>query len=174
MELQKQSPGKFALNYGLITGVAMILLAAIMYVTGLGLEGVQWPNWIYYAFFAGIIFYTINAYKKANAGVLSLGEAIKIGLTIAGVSAVIAIAYGYVFENFIDPEYIQQALKFQEDKLLENSSMSPEQKELQMKTMESMMSATLRNAILLGFSLIFGLIYSLIGGLIMKKESGDA
>ena len=48
METQKPTTGKFAMNYGIILGVVMILISVITYVTGMALEGTQWPQYIYY------------------------------------------------------------------------------------------------------------------------------
>ena len=48
METQKLTPGKFALNYGLILGLVMIAIAVVTYVTGMALEGKQWPTYLYY------------------------------------------------------------------------------------------------------------------------------
>ncbi|WP_412560394.1 DUF4199 domain-containing protein [Winogradskyella sp. MIT101101] len=111
MEHQKPKAGKFALNYGLILGLVMISIAVIMYVTGLALEGVQWPNYLYYIIFPVVIFYAIGQYKKANANVLSLGDAIKVGLAIAVVSALVYVIYGFIFNYVIDPEFMAQALE---------------------------------------------------------------
>ena len=66
MEQEKLSPGKFAMNYGIILGIIMILISVITYVTGLALEGAQWPNWIYYVVFPIIILYAISQFKKQN------------------------------------------------------------------------------------------------------------
>ena len=64
MEAQQPTPGKFARNYGVILGVIMIFIAVIMYVTGMSLEGVQWPQYLYYIIFPVVIFYAISQFKK--------------------------------------------------------------------------------------------------------------
>ena len=66
MEPKKLTLGKFAMNYGIILGLIMILISVITYVTGMALEGVQWPNWIYYVVFPIIILYAISQFKKQN------------------------------------------------------------------------------------------------------------
>ena len=170
METQKLSTGKFAMNYGLILGVVMILISIITYVTGLALEGAQWPNWIYYIIFPIIVIYAISQYKKHNANLLSLGEAIKVGLTIAVVSALVNIIYGLIFNYVIDPEFMGQMADVIRDKMLENPGMTEELVDQQMKFVEIFMNPLLGSAMFIGLSMIFGLIYSLIAGLIMKKE----
>ena len=87
MEHEKPKAGKFSLNYGVILGLVMVTIGVITYVTGLALEGAQWPTAIYYIVFPIVIIYAISQYKKSNANVLSLGDAIKIGLAIAVISA---------------------------------------------------------------------------------------
>ena len=47
MEQEKLSPGKFAKNYGIILGLILVFLSVIMYVTGMQLEGKQWPMYIF-------------------------------------------------------------------------------------------------------------------------------
>ena len=87
METQPISAGKFGMNYGIILGVVMIAINVIMYVTGMALEGTQWPQYLYYIIFPVVIMYAISKYKSNNANVLTLGSAIKLGLIIAVISA---------------------------------------------------------------------------------------
>ena len=111
MEAQQPTPSKFARNYGVILGVIMIFIAVIMYVTGMSLQGVQWPQYLYYIIFPVVIFYAISQFKKQNANTLSLGQAIKIGIVIAVISAVVYIIYGLLFNYVIDPEFMGQMKK---------------------------------------------------------------
>ena len=170
MEAQKPTVGKFAMNYGVILGVVMIVIGVIQYVTGMALEGKQWPQWLYYIIFPIVIFYAISQFKKQNANVLSLGQAIKIGLVIAAISAVVYLIYGLIFNYIIDPEFMGQMKEVARDKMLEAPNATPEMVEQQMKVVEMFMNPLVGSALWIGLSLFFGLIYSLIGGLVMKKE----
>ena len=171
MENQKPTAGKFALNYGVILGVLMIAIGVVTYVTGMALEGQQWPNIIYYIAFPVVIMYAISQYKKANANTLSLGDAIKVGLSIAVISAIVYLIYGLLFNYVIDPEFMGQMMEVQRDKLLENPNMTPEAVEQSMKMMEMMFNPFIGSAFWVAMSAFFGLIYSLIGGLVMKTKS---
>ena len=64
MESQKITPGKFALNYGLVLGLVMIIIGVVTYVTGMALKLVQWPQWLYYIIFPVTVIYAISQYKK--------------------------------------------------------------------------------------------------------------
>ncbi|MGM5470901.1 DUF4199 domain-containing protein [Flavobacteriaceae bacterium LMO-SS05] len=170
METQKPTVGKFAMNYGVILGAIMILIAVVMYVTGMALEGKQWPQYLYYIIFPMAIFYAIGQFKKQNANVLSLGEAIKLGVVIAAISAIVYIIYGLLFNYVIDPDFMNQLKDVVRDKMLEAPNTTQEMIDQQMKVVDMFMNPLIGNAIWLAVSMFFGLIYSLIGGLVMKKE----
>ena len=52
--------------------------------------------------------YAISKYKKHNANVLTLGSAIKLGVVIGVISAIVYIIYGFIFNYVIDPEFMGQ------------------------------------------------------------------
>ena len=132
----KVTPAKFATNYGLLLGVLMIIIAIFMYVSGLLLEGAQWPMIIYYIAFPTTIIYVINKYKKTNANRLSLSEALKTGTVVALISAIVYAIYTMIFNYIIDPDFIGEILKITEEKLLENPNMPAEIAEKQMEWVE--------------------------------------
>ncbi len=170
METQKLTPGKFALNYGLILGLVMIAIAVVMYVTGMALELKQWPQYLYYIIFPVTVIYAISQYKKSNGNLLRLGEAIKIGVLIGVISGLVYAVYGLIFNYIIDPEFMDLMMEATRDKMLENPNMTEEIVDQSMAMMEKFMSPLLGTAMWIAMSAFFGLIYSLIGGLVMKKE----
>ncbi len=170
METQKLSLGKFAMNYGIILGLIMILISVITYVTGMALEGVQWPNWIYYVVFPITIFYAISQFKKQNLNILSLSQALKVGVLIGIISAIVITIYSIIFNYLIDPEFMSQMMEVARDKMLENPQMTEEMVDQSMKFIEMFSNPAISGAFMIAMSAIFGLIYSLIGGLIMKRE----
>ena len=170
MESQTTSPGKFAISYGVILGVIMTLIGVLMYVTGMALELKQWPQYLYYLIFPIVIFYAINKFKKENANLLSLGQAIKIGLVAAVISALVYGAYALLFNYVIDPDFMNKMMEATKDKLMENPDMTEEMVEQSMVFMEKLQNPLIGVAGWIAMSAIFGLIYSLIGGLIMKNE----
>ncbi|WP_299526230.1 DUF4199 domain-containing protein [Winogradskyella sp.] len=170
MEHQKPTAGKFALNYGIILGVIMLAISVTMYVTGMALEGVQWPVFIYYVLFPIIIIYGISQFKKTNANTLSLGDGLKVGLAIAIISALVYVVWIFVFNYAIDPEFTAQSMEVVREKMLENPNMTEEQVEQSIKWAEMFSSPSAASLGWTAMSLIFGLIYSLIGGLVMKTK----
>lgn len=171
MEEQKLSPGKFAINYGIILGVIMILISVVMYVTGMTLEGKQWPIFLYYLIFPVTIIYAIGQFKKRNANLLTLGESIKLGVIGGVISALVFCAYYLIFMFVIDPGFNAQVLEVTRDKLMENSNVTEEMVEQQMKMVEMFSRPFIFIAFWTAMSAFFGLLYGLIGGLVMKKEN---
>jgi hypothetical protein len=171
METEKMSTGKFGMNYGIILGIVMIALSVIGYVTGQTLEGAQWPQYTYYIIFPVVIFYAISKYKTHNANSLTLGEAIKVGIIIAIISAIVYIIYGLIFNYVIDPEFMGQMKDVVRDQMLENPNFTEDQVDQQMVWVEKMMSPVIGSAFWIAGSAFFGLIWSLIAGLVMKSKS---
>lgn len=170
METPQLSPGKFALNYGLILGIILVLISVIMYVTGMQLAGEQWPMYLFYLIFLVTIFYAIYQFKIKNGNYLKLGEAIKCGLIVGVISALVFGVYNLIFGYIIDPDFSNKMLEVSREKMLENPNMTEEMVDQGMKYAEMFMSPWITTAIWLALSAFFAFLYSLIAGLIMKKE----
>ncbi len=171
MDTQNLTPGKFAVNYGVILGLVMIIINVITYVTGLALEGAQWPTAIYYLIFAIVIFYAIYQFKRRNANLLSLSEALKVGVLIGVVSAIVYIIYSLIFNYIIDPDFMIQMMDVARDNMLEqNPDFTEEMVASSMKFVEMLTNPVLSSALWIALSSLFALIYAFIAGLIMKKE----
>ncbi len=171
METKPLSPGKFALNYGLVLGLIMILINVAMYATGMIIEGKQWPIFMYYIIFPVFIIYTISQYKKYNASMLTLSDALKVGVATAVISAIVASLYSILLNYVIDPDLMGKAMEAAREKLYENPKMTEEMIDKSIEVMEKFSNPLIGSAFWIGMSAIFGLIYSLIGGLVMKKEA---
>lgn len=171
MENNTLTPGKFAVNYGLTLGVILIIISAFLYFSGMQLEGVQWPMYIYYIIFPLIIIYAISQFKKTNNNLLSLGEALKVGLMVSIISALIFAVYNIIFNYLIDPEFVDKMMEVTREKLLENPKMTEEMVDKSIEIGKKFANPFLASTIWVALSAIFGLIYSLIGGLVMKKEA---
>lgn len=170
MEHEAASNKSITMNYGVILGAIMVLISVTMYATGMALEGKQWPVFLYYIIFPIVIIYGINQYKKLNANSLNLGQAMKVGLKIAVISGLIFALYSMLFHYVIDPEFGQQSLDVARDKMLENPNMTEEMVDQSMEWAEKFSNPILGGAFWIVLSTIFGAIYSLIGGLVMKTE----
>ena len=161
---------KTALNSGLIIGGLLLIIVAGMYATGALIEGVQWPMYIYYLLYPLLIGYTVHSYRKANGGFLTLGQALKVGVTAAVIGGIIYAVYNIIFVTFIEPDFIAQMMEVTREKLFENPNMTEEQADMTMGFVEKMSNPYLGGAFFIVLSAFFGFIYSLISGLIFKRE----
>lgn len=162
---------KTALNSGLIIGGLLLIIVAGMYATGALLEGVQWPMYIYYLVYPILIGYTVHSYRKANGGFLTLGQALKVGVTAAVIGGIIYAVYNIIFVTFIEPDFVTQMMEVTREKLFEqNPNMTEEQADMTMGFVEKFSDPYLGGAFFIVLSAFFGFIYSLISGLIFKRE----
>jgi hypothetical protein len=84
------------------------------------------------------------------------------------ISALVYVVYILLFNYVIDPEYNSKIMDFATEKIAESDA-PVEAKEMQLKMIELFSSPLAGSLIWIALSLFFGFIYSLIGGLIMKK-----
>jgi len=162
------------LNYGLLLGFASIIANLVIYAFG----DLYSPHWSIIvgslAVTTIIIILGIKKVKESNSGFLTVGEAIKAGLGISLISAIVYIIYLLLFFNMIEPEYFDNMVKYQEQMMVERyPNMSDEELEGAVKGAAMFANAGANITLALISSLFIGLIISLIGGLIMKKSEED-
>ena len=176
MEDQPQMSRKtIMLNYGVILGFASIILSLLNYVFG----NVYEPHWslsvVGIIVSIVIIVLGLKKVKEMNSGFLSVGESIKTGLGITLVSALINIVYLYAFYNFIEPDFFTNMAEVQEQVMIERfPNFTDEELEAAKQNASAFLNTGVNLTITLIASLFFGLIISLIAGLVMKKSEEDA
>jgi hypothetical protein len=171
MEEQANSKG-IIINNGLILGVASIILSLVMYATGNHLD----PHWsnsvVSAALFIGLIFLGTKQFKAANGGFMSWGQGVKVGVGIAILAGLIVVIYNYIFMNFIEPDFMSQAIEAQNQKFLDQG-MSEEQIEAANEMGKSFQSPGIMAAMgIIGYA-IGGFIVAAITSAIMKKNEEE-
>jgi len=175
MKDQPKTSGKsIMINYGLLLGFVSIIIALVNYVFG----DLYKPHWILIvvSLVASItvIVLGIKKFKDLNGGFLSVGQAIKTGLGIALISALVYAAYLIIFFNFIETSYFENMAAVQEQTIAEKyPNLTDEQMEAAVKNAAMFNNTGANITMSLIFSLFFGLIISLIGGLVMKKADEE-
>lgn len=172
MENLKASIKKVMTTYGILLGIISVLINVVMYVTNNHLQ----PHWsvqlIGFFVFISIVVVAHKTHKKENDGYMKLATALKIGLGIALISAIIGVIYTYLLMNVIEPTYMDQVMEIQQEVMLENS---PNMSQQQIDTAIEMSKKFSGPGIVIAFQLIaalfFGFIISLVSGLILKKEN---
>lgn len=170
METQTTSTKQIALTYGLILGFLSIAFAVVMYALGKHLEGGTLNTVVSLLLNIGFIVFGLRAFKTANGGLLSLSEALKTGIAVALIGAILSLIYTYIFMTYIEPNFMDQVMELQQQKMLEaNPNLTDEQLEAMANMTKKFSSPIIIMAIGLVWSLFLGFIISLIAGLIMKK-----
>ncbi|MDO5608152.1 MAG: DUF4199 domain-containing protein [Capnocytophaga sp.] len=178
MTEQTIKPQSLIMRYGLYLGLLNIVMGVLTYISGAQTSGNALLGGIISAvsliLMAVIIVAAIREYKKANDGYLLLGQAIKIGLGVALIGGIISVLYTYVFTTYIEPEYMQQILDAQLEKMLQDS---PQMTQAQLDAAREMATRFSSPMITMAFGLIsslfLGFIISLITGAVLQKKSPE-
>ena len=171
MENQANSKS-IIINYGLILGVISVLLNLIMYAMGKHIDPPVLFSILSGAALIGIIVLGIKKFKETNGGFLSWGQAVKIGVGISIIAALIGVIYNYIFISFIEPDFIAQTIEIQNQKMID-AGYTEEQIEAANSFTEKMKNPTIVAAIGIIASAIGGFIIAAIAGAIMKKSEEE-
>lgn len=171
MEQESIPTQKISVNYGVLLGVLSVVIGVILYITNAYLE----PHWshalISYAVFIALVVLGIKAYKKANGGFLSLTQAIKVGISIALISAIISSLWQVLLSEVIEPDLMEQMMEVQQEAMIEqNPNMTQEQIDMAMEWSSSFQSPWVMIPFALITNIFFGLIIALIAGLAMRQK----
>ncbi|MEZ4786824.1 MAG: DUF4199 domain-containing protein [Flavobacterium haoranii] len=166
--MKKESIKNLILTYGFILGLVSIGISVIKYLLGDYLERSTFESILGFIILIVFIYIPINIYKKSNEGYLSLSESFKIGLGVGLISALISILYIYIFANFIEPEFVNNILEIEIEKM-KSSSTPAENIKQAYNMMKNYMLPMMFGGIIF-VNLFFGFIFSLIIGFILKKD----
>ena len=158
-------------NLGILMGFASIVTQLLFYAFG----NIYDPHWSLIVLSLTVttffIVLGIKKVKESQNGFLSMGDALKTGLGIALISAIIYSVYLVIFQHLIEPSYFDNLAVIQEQTIIEqNPNLTDEQLE-QAKGFAAMFNNSGVNAaITIVISLFLGLIISFFAGLVMKKS----
>ncbi|WP_430907379.1 DUF4199 domain-containing protein [Maribacter sp. 2-571] len=172
METTPPKTGKFGLVYGLILSAISVALGLILYSQNLHYERGWAVNLVSVIIMISVISIGIYQFKKANAGFLSLGQAMKVGLGIAVIAGIVGVLWQMVFMNVIEPDFMENVVERSKVEMIQqNPTLTDEQIAQGEKTIRMFTKPSVMAVMGLVASLFFGSIISLIAGLIMKKQN---
>jgi hypothetical protein len=159
------------LNYGLYTGITSILIAVILYALGKSAEPGIALGIVSFVAPLVVLILGIKKFKSDNNGFMSWGQGVKIGVGVALVWGVLALAFQLLLENVIAPELVQQKLEVARTQM-ENFGMSEEIIEQQMEKAKNQ-NPLVASSLALIFFIFIGFIVSAIASAIMKKSEEE-
>jgi hypothetical protein len=157
-----------AIKWGIIGGLASILVSLILYFLNMKLE--SWSRWVSSGVMVAAIIIGIKNIAEANRGkIVPFGSLFGGGMLITVIIAVISIVYFLIYMNFIDPDFISRVLDMTRVQM-EQKGLSEEQIEKSLAMSQKFMSPGLM--VLFSFigQTVIGAIGSLIGAAVFKKE----
>jgi hypothetical protein len=169
MEAKKDNTMKSAMTYGLILGLALIVLHVVQYIMGV-YKPPFWVSLINYGAIIGIIVYgTIRFRDDELEGYISYGKALGFGVLMSLFASIIYGLYFFLLTNVIDPTYMESMWAMIEETYVE-MGMSDDQIEAAMSIVKKFQSP-----LIMVFSSIFsfvfmGTIFALITSIFLKKE----
>jgi len=168
---ENYSTTKFSTSYGVLLGLIIIVIAVLMYVTGMIDAEKQWPVYVYYAFFPIFIGYAVFEYRKKNNGFLSLKDAMKVGATVALIAGLVYGVYNLIYFYVLEPDTAQKVVEIAEQKMREQSpNMSDADVEQALGFVKRFSNPLFASAMYLLLSAMFGFFYGLISGAIFKRD----
>ncbi len=168
MEQNQPKIGKFSLNYGLILGAISVVFGLMLYSMDAHATQDTSNTVISIVLAVAITIWAIFNFRKANGGLLSLGQAIKLGIGIALIAGVIYIVYMIFLSSVLDTEFITKIAETNKANAQAAGVMTSAQIDLQYQ--QTIEYFWVSYPFILIFNIIMGLVIGLIGGLIFKKS----
>jgi len=168
MEKKLPSAGKSALYYGLVLGVALVVLSLILYLVDQQKEvaGIVIGT---LALVVGIVLVQLDFRNKKSGGFITYGKAVKIAFLTMIFTGIIVAVYTFVYHSYINTNDLLETRNEQIQGIY-NRGLDAATEEQSIKWIE-MSTTPLVSALgaLISYPLL-GLIVSLISSIFIKKD----
>lgn len=164
---EEPSTARVALKWGAILGVVLIVYSLILFVTNM--VGNSSLGIISFVLTIGGLVLAMREFRTQNGSFMSYGQGLSIGALTAGISGLLSSLFSLFYTTVIDTGVMERMVETTRDKL-EESGLSDEQIDQQIKFVEMFQSPGLTFALGVLGAVIFGFLLSLVIAAIMKKE----
>ena len=168
MEEKLPSAGQSALYYGLLLGVALILVHLILYLADIQKETSGFVVSVI-VMIAGVVLVSLDYRNKKWKGFITYGKAVKIGFLTMLFAGIIVAAYTFMYHSYINTNDIMEA-KMEGMQQIYNLNLEPEAESQQLKLQEYIHTPLVYTGGAVFSYAILGLIISLITSIFIKKE----
>jgi len=173
----KVSAWPTASRHGLLAGLALIFLGLIVHLSGMVDYTNQGgaSNWIVniinWAITIAAIVLAVKRHRDEElGGYITFGRSFYVGFLVTLVIGVVSVVWGYLFFAFIEPDLIETILDASREQMIEKQGMSEEQAEQGLQMMGWMFTPFMMSLMGGIFSIVAGIVFSLIIGAFMKRE----
>ena len=177
---KKVSVWQATLNYGILFGLLLIIYSVVLYMFNIIPVGFTKLSLLLLVVNLAIYFFALWFFTKSYrndilGGYIDYGKAFLFGLLIVAFSSILMAIYNYIFNAFIDPDYVQRVTDATQEwtrEWMSSKGVPQSQIDITMEKMESKSLPTPLKSALQGIlgGVIFGAIVSLITSAIVKKK----
>jgi len=159
---------KNVMQYGLATGMSLIIFSVLIYFFDINPKSPI--QYLTYLILIGGVVIAANNYKKTENIFLTYGKAFKIGFFVSVIAAFILAVYIFIFNKFIDPDAISKMIKLSEQELIKHKELTQEQIDASMQMIKKFSNITTLT-IASFFSIVLnGTLLSLITSIFVKSR----
>ncbi len=168
MEEIQPKTGKFAMKFGLILGAVGVVLGLMLFLQDAHTQQNSSIQLVSLAITIAVILWALVSFRKANGGLLSISQGLKIGAGIGVIAGIITVVWNLLLANVLDPDFAMTVTQARIAEAAAENNLSPEM--VQQQTEMGVKFFWIGYPIILIVSTLIGLVVGLIGGLILKKS----
>ena len=161
------TPTSVGIRYGVLIGIASIIFSMVLFMTNADQSPARWLGLI---IIIGGIYLAHGFFKRNNAGFMSYGQGLGIGVIVSAVAGLLSGIFNYIYVSFIDPTYMERIMEATRAKMEEGGNMSDEQIDQAIAMSQKFSSGPISILFAILGSILIGLILSLIISAITKHS----
>ncbi len=169
MEDKSSSMSKYAMTYGAIVGLILVVYSVLLYLAGLTFNRklgiIQ-----YIILFVGIYMGTKAYRDKALGGYIKYGKALLFGTIIAVFVGIITVFFNFIMLRYIDPGLIDKYMAVMEESFQNSRLIAADQMDEMLERSRESMTAVWSLPIQVFVFSLFGFVFSLISSAFLKKN----
>ena len=169
-EKEELKTNKFAIEYGILTGGTGLIFAVMLFILDAHYENSTSTQIINGTIQLVGVTIACIAFKKANYGFITLSQALKTGVGVSLILAIMSVTYTLLLTNFVEPDFMDKALKISYNNTLEQYPEALANMDLNQYISAAKPYTWFSYPAILMITLFFGFIESLIVGLIIQKK----
>lgn len=168
--MEQKSTFSFALQFGLLTGLALIVFTLILYLAGVGDKSPV--HFISLVIYIGMIYWGItNIRDRQLEGVMSYGKAFGTGFWITLFTAILVGVFAFFYLKYIDTAALTRAMTAAENKILAaNPNISDADLDKALSMAKTFSTPTFSAIGQFVGNLLIGTVFSLIIAIFAKRE----